>query len=364
MLTELRGVWLTNIDSDVLLKGDCLSDAIQRLSKLQFNTIYPTVWNGGYTLYPSDVAKRVVGQALDPNAPGLKERDVLAEMVQQGHQYGLSVIPWFEFGLMTPPGSELAQRHPRWITQAKDGTQIKDGQLWLNPCHPEVQQFIVDLISEVAEKYEVDGIQLDDHFGLPVALGYDDFTKQIYRLENGGKNPPENYQDANWMRWRANKLTNLMTQIFHAVKAKRNCVISLSPNSLDFSYKYYLQDWQTWRLNGLVEELILQVYKDEVSELSDFVAQIQRPEVQKASRHIPVAVGILTGLKNQPVPMALIEAEVQAVRKEKLAGVSFFFYETLWNLGKETPDEKRIAAFENLFVVKRPNILQGWKPPS
>jgi len=40
---ELRGVWLTNIDSDVLFKRDRLTTALQHLQKLNFNTVYPTV---------------------------------------------------------------------------------------------------------------------------------------------------------------------------------------------------------------------------------------------------------------------------------------------------------------------------------
>ena len=54
---EIRGVWLTNIDSEVLFSKDNLRDGLRRLERLNFNTIYPTVWNGGYTLYPSEVAE-------------------------------------------------------------------------------------------------------------------------------------------------------------------------------------------------------------------------------------------------------------------------------------------------------------------
>ena len=46
---ELRGVWLTNIDSNVLFERDRLSAALERLHQLNFNTVYPTVWNWGYT---------------------------------------------------------------------------------------------------------------------------------------------------------------------------------------------------------------------------------------------------------------------------------------------------------------------------
>lgn len=64
--TELRGVWLTNIDSDVLFGRDRLRQALQKLDELNFNTVYPAVWNWGYTLYPSRVAAKVIGRSLDP----------------------------------------------------------------------------------------------------------------------------------------------------------------------------------------------------------------------------------------------------------------------------------------------------------
>ena len=41
--TELRGVWLTNIDSDVFFSRKNVTDAVNRLDELNFNTIYPTV---------------------------------------------------------------------------------------------------------------------------------------------------------------------------------------------------------------------------------------------------------------------------------------------------------------------------------
>jgi uncharacterized lipoprotein YddW (UPF0748 family) len=109
--TEIRGVWLTNVDSDVLFSKDSLRQAVRRLDRLNFNTVYPTVWNGGYTLYPSKVAKEAFGQEMDPE-PGLQGRDMLKEAIDLSHSRGLSVLPWFEFGLMAPADSELVRRHP------------------------------------------------------------------------------------------------------------------------------------------------------------------------------------------------------------------------------------------------------------
>ncbi|HEY9702488.1 MAG TPA: family 10 glycosylhydrolase, partial [Allocoleopsis sp.] len=105
---ELRGVWITNIDSDVLFEKKRLKNAINKLHELNFNTVYPVVWNWGYTLYPSKVAKKVIGRSLDPD-PGLQKRDILKEIVTEGHRKKMAVIPWFEFGFMAPSDADLVK---------------------------------------------------------------------------------------------------------------------------------------------------------------------------------------------------------------------------------------------------------------
>ncbi|MGB5967330.1 MAG: glycoside hydrolase family 10 protein [Spirulinaceae cyanobacterium] len=327
---ELRGVWLTNIDSEVLFSARKLRQSLKRLARLNFNTVYPTVWTRGHTLYPSKVAESVLGISLDPE-PGLQKRDILEEIVEQGHREGLTVIPWFEFGFVVPSDSPIIQLHPDWLTNRQDGGQTvyRKGQeiVWLNPFHPQVQQFMTVIFAEIVANYDIDGIQFDDNFGVPVDMGYDPYTLALYRSQHQGNSPPANFRDPEWMRWRSNQLTELVTQLFHTIKAlKPKCLIGLSPNSQHYSYNNYLQDWQTWQERGLIDELILQVYWDD---LERFRAELQLPEVKAASQKIPVGIGILTGLKKRFVPMSQVQAQVKIVRQEDLAGVAFFFYETL-----------------------------------
>lgn len=365
---EIRGVWITNIDSDIMFYPDRLTNAIQTLKQLNFNTVYPTVWNWGYTLYPSEVARRVIGRAVRLVTPtdqnlnpdlGVRGRDVLQEIVTQGHQQGMSVIPWFEFGFMAPADSELAKRHPEWLLRRKDGTEIwKEGphdRVWLNPFRPEVQQFIENLVLEIVTKYDVDGIQFDDHFGFPSEFGYDAFTVEIYKQEHDGKSPPADFKDPEWIRWRAAKITDYMERLHQAIENRKpNIILSVSPNPQQFSYNFYLADWQTWEEEGLIDELVLQVYRKDINV---FTQEIERPEVQAARSRIPVAIGIITGVKPSPVPVSQIQEQVQVVRDRNFAGVSFFFYESLWNLAQE-PKTTRQLAFRRIFQtsVQRPSL--------
>lgn len=343
---EIRGVWMTNNDFNTLKERSKVQEALNQLRRLNFNTIYPVVWNSGYVMYPSAVAQRADIQPFVLR--GTDGHDILADLINQGHRKGLLVIPWFEFGFMAPPTSELALNHPEWFTQKRDGSQTSISAagevMWLNPFHPEVQQFITSLVLEIVTQYDADGIQFDDHMSLPREFGYDQYTVKLYTQETK-KNPPSDAEDPEWVRWRADKITAFMVQLNQAVKQRKpKAIFSVSPNYYDFAYKFQLQDWLSWIRLNIVDELIVQIYRPD---LQGFIANIARPEIQQAQQVIPTGIGIMAGLRNRPVSIQQIQSQVRAAQGRGL-GVIFFYYESLWNEAPE-PSNERIAAFQSLF---------------
>jgi uncharacterized lipoprotein YddW (UPF0748 family) len=318
---------------------------MSQLRRLNFNTIYPVVWNSGYVMYPSAVAKKTGIQPFVTK--GKDGHDILADVITQAHSKGLLVIPWFEFGFMAPQTSELALEHPDWLTQKRDGGQTSMSAAevsWLNPFRPEVQKLIADLVLEIVTQYDADGIQFDDHMSLPREFGYDKYTLALYTQETGNKfagNP----EDPQWVRWRADKITDFMVQLNQMVKARKpKAIFSISPNYHDFAYKFQLQDWLTWVRLGIVDELIMQVYRND---LQSFSAKIERPEIRETQQLIPTGVGIMAGLRNRQVPIQQIKSQVQAAQQRGL-GVAFFYYESLWDDAPE-PVNERQAGFQAVF---------------
>lgn len=354
---EIRGVWLTNVDSEVLFSKEATREAIARLADLNFNTVYPTMWQGGYTLFESQVAEHTFGVALDPT-PGLQGRDVLQEIIDEARERDMAVMPWLEFGFLAPADSELVARHPEWVTRRQDGTEIEvQGEyerVWLNPFHPGVQNFILSLVQELVTRYDIDGIQFDDHFSLPAEFGYDDYTLGLYERRYRFLPASEEQRQADWTRWRANRIANFKQRLYKTVKEiDPECVVSLSPNPLGFAYQVHLQNWFDWVSRGSVDEVVLQVYRQN---LADFVRELDRPEIEAARHQVPVAIGILAGLKNRGTPIEDVEAQVLEVRKRGLNGVSFFFYESLWKWSDEPP-QAREDALARMFPV--PMSRQG-----
>ncbi|MBD2137974.1 glycoside hydrolase family 10 protein [Anabaena sp. FACHB-1237] len=344
--SEIRGVWMTNNDLDIMRDRNKVQEAVTKLRQLNFNTIYPVVWNSGYVMYPSNVARNLEIQPFV--FKGLEGHDILADLIDQGHSQNLLVIPWFEFGFMSPSTSELAVNKPEWFTQKRDGTDSSVGAAgevkWLNPFHPQVQQFIIDLLVELTNKYDIDGIQFDDHTSLPREFGYDKYTVNLYKQEMQ-EDPPAAADDPEWVNWRANKITDFMVRLNHTIKQiKPNIIFSVSPNYHDFAYKFQLQDWLNWLRLDIIDELVVQVYREN---LDSFVSKLVRAEMQEAKEKIPTAVGIMAGLRTKPVTIEQIKTQVRAAQQKDL-GVAFFYYESLCNFAPE-PLEKRFAGLQTLF---------------
>ena len=343
---EIRGVWVTNNDLNILKDRTKVQEAVTQLRELNFNTVYPVIWNAGYVMYPSQVAKDLEIQPFV--FKGLDGHDILADLIDKSHRQKLLVIPWFEFGFMTPNSAELALNKPGWLTQKQDGgtTSVSAaGEVsWLNPFHPEVQQFIIDLLVELTNKYDIDGIQFDDHTSLPHEFGYDKYTVALYTKETQ-KSPPKDYKDPEWVNWRANKITEFMVRLNNTVKQiKPKMIFSISPNYYDYAYKFQLQDWLNWVRLNIVDELVMQVYREN---LDSFTSKLSRPEIEEVKQIIPTGIGIMAGLRTKPVSIQQIQSQVRAVQRRGL-GVTFFYYESLWNIAPESLGE-RLAGFKNLF---------------
>ena len=350
---EIRGVWLTSNDFSVFRDRKQLSEALQQLKQLNFNTIYPVVWNSGYAMYPSTVAQEAGAQPFVYR--GSEGQDIVADIIAQGHKNNLLVMPWFEFGFMAPEMSELAIAHPDWLTQQRNGDKVSitaAGEVaWLNPFHPEVQKFLTELVLEAVSNYDLDGIQFDDHTSLPKTFGYDRYTLNLYRQEMK-EDAPADVNDPDWVKWRANKITAFMAKLSKAVKQRKpNVIFSVSPNYYEFAYKQQLQDWLGWVRQGFVDELLVQVYRND---LDDFISQISRPEIVEAQNKISTAIAILSGLRNSNVPMSRVYA--QAINaKDRGLGVSFFYYKSLWGYGPETVAERQ-KDFQYLFRSPAPRF--------
>ena len=252
---ELRGTWLTTTANDAIASPEKSAATMRKLKAVGINTVYVECWKNGYTQYPSPALKRTIGLDRRPNlvpSSGGPARDLLRETLDAAHANDLKYIAWFEYGFMAAfkeTDNELRRTRKHWLSLDQSGNEVApNGFVWMNPLHPEVQQFLIDIVLDCVDHYDVDGIQFDDRIVWPyVTMGYDEFTRNAYAAEHDGRQPPVDPKDPSWMKWRSEKVREFSRRLVTEVRARHpRLVISLSPAAFPWCYDHYLLDWPEW----------------------------------------------------------------------------------------------------------------------
>ncbi|MBN2571924.1 MAG: family 10 glycosylhydrolase [Ignavibacteriales bacterium] len=364
---EFRGVWLTNVDSYVLDSDANIIEAMNYLSSIGINVIFPVVYNKGYTLYPSQIMDSLFNEPIIPDEPYLQNRDFLDRMIIEAHRLGIEVIPWFEFGFSTSyseNGGHIIAKFPHWALEDNYGNLVvKHGFDWSSGINPEVQNYMNSLIFEVINNYDVDGIQGDDRLpAMPVEGGYDSVTVEIYKSEHSGSAPPTSYSDGPWMQWRANKLTTFLSNLKDSIKTiNENLIVSMSPTPYYWGYGQYLQDSKKWAQDSLAENLIPQLYQYNISDYN-YALNSTWTDV---GQYYPNAfyAGMLIKSGTYVAPQDLFKQMLQANRTKGIKGECFFFYEGLRANNNELGDTLK-NSFYNSRALLPHRYGVDWRPPA
>lgn len=348
---EIRGVWLANRPhSSVLESKDKIQGSLDFLAQKGFNTVFPVVWNQGFTLFPSSV---MVSHGLpEQNSfyAGISF-DPLREIVEQAKLRKIAVIPWFEYGFAASPiedGGHILHKKPHWSALDPAGNKVRHGGLtWMNSLDSQVQQFMLDLILEVVRNYEVDGIQGDDRLpALPFTGGYDTSTKNQFNAMFGTQPPlppasPNSSENkwVDWVKFRADILTQFLEKLFNQIKSiNPNMIVSMAPASFPFCFNHLMQDSNTWVNKSIVDFIHPQLYRDSFVKYKREVDSITNT-FTSPSKRAQFAPGIAFKANNINLDKSDIINCVKLNRNSGFQGQVFFFYEGL----RKNSDEIAIA---------------------
>ncbi|WP_020402493.1 glycoside hydrolase family 10 protein [Gracilimonas tropica] len=337
-LDPVIGVWITNVDSDIMLSDEAIANGMKKIADLGFNTVFPVVWNDGYTLYPSDVMTKTFGEEFNQDSL-LKgqDRDPLEVIIKESKKQGLKVIPWFEFGFSSSynqNGGHILAAKPNWAALDSSGKLLKKNNFeWMNALHPEVQRFMTSLVLEVAKNYDVDGIQGDDRLpAMPSEGGYSVFTRELY-LEETGKVVPNNPSEDDFLNWKARKLTEYASVLYDSIKSvDQNLIVSFSPSIYPWSKEQYLQDWPSWIEEGAVDLLIPQAYRWDIESYKNTIdGMIDNYQTSTGHEKVKIVPGIIIKAGDRYNGFEYVREAVKHNREKGLDGEVYFFYEGLFD---------------------------------
>jgi uncharacterized lipoprotein YddW (UPF0748 family) len=329
--SRMRGVWIPSTDCKVLTSKQRIAEAMDLLADTGFNTVFPVVWNRGFTAYPSQIMREQFGVEIDSRYQG---RDPLAELIFEANRVGLKVIPWFEYGFVSSynlNGGHLLAKKPEWAARDRTGNLLtKNNFEWMNSLDTEVQDFLLGLMLEVAKNYPVNGVQGDDRIALPCEGGYDVKTAESYR-QQCGREPPANPREQHWLQWRADIITEFVARLYRELKAiNPDLLLSMSPSPYQWGLVEYLQDSQTWVDRKLVDLIHPQFYRRDFNSYKQLVDRLVGEQFSSEQLQC-VSPGILLanrGSSYSITPELLLQV-IAYNRSRGIQGEVWFFYEGL-----------------------------------
>ncbi|MED1783135.1 family 10 glycosylhydrolase [Brevibacillus fortis] len=272
---ELRGVWISTVyNLDWPSSGSYGNPAkqqqeyIQLLDELQamgMNAVFVQVRPSGDAMYPSTLVPWSRFLAGTPGKdPGY---DPLAFMVEETHRRGMQFHAWFNpFRATTDaktdqlPANHVIKQHPDWIVNANK-------KLYINPGIPAARQQIINEVMEVVQRYDIDGVHLDDYFYPSNVAFADDAAFKAY-------NSKKIVSKADWRRDNINQFVQQLNQSIKSVKPHVQFGISpfgvwrnsnVDPTGSDTkagvtAYDHMYADVRTWIQQGWIDYVTPQIY--------------------------------------------------------------------------------------------------------
>ncbi len=230
---ELRAVWVAtvfNLDfpSRRGLGPDAarseLTTMVESFAGRGINAIVFQVRPESDALYASELepwSRYLSGrQGTDPGY------DPLQMLIELAHERSIEVHAWFNpYRASAKAGVQTDPEHvSRW---AQDHLVRWGATLWLDPGAREVQDHAVAVVADVLERYDVDGVHLDDYF-YPYPRGRTAFpdhrTFQAYRTAGGTLSRAD---------WRRENVDTLVERLWTLVRERcPACRMGISPFGL------------------------------------------------------------------------------------------------------------------------------------
>lgn len=213
---EFRGAWIQSVNGQFQGLGrdrmqQMLSSQLDVLQQSGINAIFFQVRVEGDALYESRLepwSRYLTGQQGLPPDPYW---DPLQWMIEQCHNRGMELHAWINpYRAKTKSTTSMATTHEYF--RHPDNFFMYGDLMLFDPGMPENRDFICRVACDIARRYDVDGLHIDDYFYPYPVQGVAIPDDLSYAAYGAGRNR------ADWRRQNVNLFIKEMCQRLHEVK--------------------------------------------------------------------------------------------------------------------------------------------------
>lgn len=259
---EMRGVWVSYMELSMENESsktqkafeDKFTEIAQKCRESGFNTLIVQVRPFCDALYKSSYfpwSHILTGtQGENPQYDALQIMcDICKENNLKIHAW---INPYRVSSNETP--KKLSDNYP-YIKNSEIGIKTDNG-IFLDPSNETAQQLISDGVKEIAENYDVDGIQFDDYFYPTEDESFDKKQYEAY-IEKYGK---ENSMSLD--NWRMQNVNTLICKVYRTIKSVDSSVeFGISPQGNIGNNDGLYADVKSWcTCKGFADYICPQIY--------------------------------------------------------------------------------------------------------
>lgn len=271
------------------VSAQAIDQRLARIAAAGFNDYVVCVWHGRGTFYPGSIA------APDPRLRGLIDRgwDPLAYLIERAHASGIRIHAWFTIA------RRENEMHPEWTESGSPPGAFDVHEKGF-------RDFAVNLVSDIATRYSIDGINLDYVRSMGVCTssscesGY--FAQMGRRLEDDLRARQQDRSARGRLRdWQDAAVRDIVTRVSSALRSTgRQIVLSVDGHATgnDDDRELEGRDEIAWTNSGLIDGFFQMDYEQEPN----------LEEIDEARRRLkdPFRLWVLLGnydlIDGEPVP--------------------------------------------------------------
>lgn len=218
--------------------------------------------------------------------------DPFSVMLESAEKYGISVHGWINpFRVSTKnDASLLSSKNPAKAIidsgNAEGEICILSNGIYYNPSCPSNHLRIIDGVREIIDKYDIDGIHIDDYFYPSTAASVDEKQYSRYKSEGGTLSLAD---------WRRNSVNAFVSSLYSAIKsADSSLIFSISPAAqIDKNFNEYYADCELWlSRTGYADLIIPQIYFGFEHETHAFDSLLKKWSSLSRASGVKLACGI------------------------------------------------------------------------
>ncbi len=316
-VVETRCMWIDYVTFGNFYRKEDISILLDQIAELDIHILFPEVYAYGTTIYPSKIAK-----LQDQYVYLWEDGDILEVFIDEAHKRGMEVHPLvrvFSSGYKNP--GYLIQQHPEWLEVTRDGTRGDSKSWFVSPVIPEFRRYLEEVMVELVENYDIDGLHLDYMRYEDGDFGYSEASRDLFRKMHFidpldiKKGSIEEIKFADFRRAHVDAFVRFCYEELKSIRP--DLLISAAVGSpYSWDYNGLFQDWVYWSKEGYIDFVTPMQYRDTTPKF--------RSAVQEDIRANEANVPLFSGLGLYLFDANELESQIVEVRRNNLPGVAIF----------------------------------------